>query len=689
MKYLILFVFVCIPFNTSISQNMTDGFKMLENGKFKSAAVFFEDVLIKSPKNVTARLCYARAVGLNGNAKNSQMLFLNLVNEYPNNFELQLNYAESFLWCKEFGKGLDYYLKLQKNDRDNVIVLIGLANAYANLKQYRNAKLWIDKALKIDPLNLNILNSKKHIYKALAFVLLKEKNYEQSLVLLDEILVRFPSDPEVLLDKAAVFLDSKQFLKAKATLNSISGTVVDSIAVANTKALLAHYKGQNKEALRNCEIGQAMLTRCNDEKILKASQKRYVEALLWSKKYKTAKKEIDHLEEEYGEKAWISLMKADFYMRTRSYQKAQESYGQLLNETNYAFNANLGLANASFANKSYGKAYKGVYSTLKLFPEQEDALKLLNSMNYKFSPSVKISSDYMYDSGDNTSIESKFTAQMYQSSFIQTFLLYQHRLSENSQSNNKANIQLLFLGANYQVNPKVFIKTNVGFSRLGEEASSKSSMLGGVEVETLYLKYQTVTLGVKREQQYFNADLIAENLKYNRFYFKYHLFLNQGIGCYTETDFSSISDGNQRRLFFVSLYQKVSSNPVSKVGVNYQYISFMEQKDALYFSPVAFNAYELFINLTKEEIAWSNKQLFYQFTGALGRQYIKPYKKQVTYRLQTSVGYRFSNQFKFIVVATTSNIATATIAGFRYTNLGVSAQWSIAKKSNYYTDLLF
>jgi len=689
MKFSMILMFVCVSFYSCYAQDMADGFKMLENGKFKSATSFFEEVLKESPENITARLCHARALGLYKKPRKAQKLFLALTNEYPDNFELKLNYAESFLWCKEYEKGLEYYLNLQKAKPEHVVVLIGLSNAYANLKQYKNAKVYIDKALEVDVSNQGILLNKKNIYKALAFSFLKEKQYTNSLDLLNQVLVHFPSDTGVLLDKANVFLQSNQFEKVDLTLDSIQGTVVDSIAVANTRALLAYRKGKSTDALKFSRIAREKLTRCKDEESIKATHIRYLQALLWNKKYKTVKSELIELEKEFGEKAWIILVKADLHMRMRNYTKAQESYLHLLDENDAAFNANLGLANAYFANKSYAKAYGGMQKTLNLFPGQEDALKLLKSIEHKFSPSVKIRTDYIFDSGDNASVDSKLSAKMYQNASIQTSMLYQHRVSEDRLSNNKATIQLLFLGGNYQINPKVNIKANLGYSLLGGDTPSKSSLLGGVEMESLHLKYQTVTLGLKREQQYFNANLMAENLKYNKVYLKYHMFLNQGIGSYIESDLSAISDGNQRRLLFVSLYQKLTSSPVSKVGVNYQYISFKEQHDALYFSPTAFNAYEVFFDLNKEEISWKNKQFFYQLTGALGYQNIKTYKKQLTYRLQTTLGYRFSHQFKFNVLATTSNIASATIAGFKYTNIGVAAQWNFAKKSNYYENLFF
>ena len=305
-------MFVCFSFYTSYSQDMADGFKMLENGKFESATSFFEEVLKESPENITARLCHARALGLYKNPKKAQQLFFTLTNEYPTNFELQLNYAESFLWCEKYEEGLMYYQKLQKSKPDNMVVLIGLANAYANLKQFKNAKLYIDKALEIDISNQGILLSKKHIYKALAFVLLKEKQYGNSLDLLNELLVHFPLDTQVLLDKANVFLQSRQFEKVAFTLDSIQGTVVDSVAVANARSLLAYYKGDNKEALKYSTIARTKMLRCMDKNTIKATHIRYLQALLWNKKYKTVTNELVELEKEYGEKAWISLIKADY-----------------------------------------------------------------------------------------------------------------------------------------------------------------------------------------------------------------------------------------------------------------------------------------------------------------------------------------------------------------------------------------
>ena len=55
--------------NFSYSQNMEEGYSYLETGKYAKAETFFETILNNYPKNKTAKLCYGRAVGLNGESK--------------------------------------------------------------------------------------------------------------------------------------------------------------------------------------------------------------------------------------------------------------------------------------------------------------------------------------------------------------------------------------------------------------------------------------------------------------------------------------------------------------------------------------------------------------------------------------------------------------------------------------------
>tara|TARA_B100000795_G_scaffold113772_1_gene84401 strand:- start:211 stop:519 length:309 start_codon:yes stop_codon:yes gene_type:complete len=69
---------------------MKEGFTYLETGKYKQAETFFENILITYPKNKTAKLCYGRAIGLNGNGKRASTIFINLLERYPQDLKLNL-----------------------------------------------------------------------------------------------------------------------------------------------------------------------------------------------------------------------------------------------------------------------------------------------------------------------------------------------------------------------------------------------------------------------------------------------------------------------------------------------------------------------------------------------------------------------------------------------------------------------
>ena len=87
----ILLLILLLTVSLSYSQDMQEGFTYLETGKYTKAETFFQNILQEHPNNKTARLCYGRAVGLNGNPKEANTLFTDLLADYPNDFEVKLN----------------------------------------------------------------------------------------------------------------------------------------------------------------------------------------------------------------------------------------------------------------------------------------------------------------------------------------------------------------------------------------------------------------------------------------------------------------------------------------------------------------------------------------------------------------------------------------------------------------------
>lgn len=78
---LYFFIFI-ISFSLNAQETMDSGFKMLETGDFAAAEVFFKQYLEGHPDNKTAKLCYGRAVGLNGEPLEANGMFKDLLEDY-------------------------------------------------------------------------------------------------------------------------------------------------------------------------------------------------------------------------------------------------------------------------------------------------------------------------------------------------------------------------------------------------------------------------------------------------------------------------------------------------------------------------------------------------------------------------------------------------------------------------------
>ena len=166
----------------------------------------------------------------------------------------------------------------------------------------------------------------------------------------------------------------------------------------------------------------------------------------------------------------------------------------------------------------------------------------------------------------------------------------------------------------------------------------------------------------------------------NNVYANYNLSTNFKLGWFTQYFYTWQSDDNARNLVFTSLYYNLFNKPALKVGLNYQYITFKNQVPDIYFSPEAFNAFEVFANVIKNEATTKPKSWFYELTAATGFQYIDDDKGQMTYRIQGNLGYKFTERAMLNIYGTQSNIASATAAGFNYSEIGLRFKWYFLDK---------
>ena len=680
LKYFTLIVLLFLSI-MGISQEMKKGFTYLETGKYHEAENFFILILKEYPTNKTARLCYGRAVGLNGKSDEAINLFTNLLEDYPNDYEVKLNYAESLLWNQQYTSAESYYEKLVQEDQKSFSALLGYANTLSNLRKFDNAMLFVDKALVILPKNQNALISRKYIRLGLANNKLNGQKYVEAEKVLKENFTDFKNDKETLLNLANLYLISNQIDKAKKTYEIIGENPLNTLTSLNGIALAYHIDSKNKQALLISEKAINLVNKNTDTNLKKQTTERYIQALIWNKKYKAAKKEIDILFDNNNDpENWILSLRATLNFYKSDFKKSLTDYNLILKKDSTSFDGNLGKASALKDFGYYNDAYESAKNTLVFYENQKDATDFIENLDKDFTPFVNVNTAYSFDNGNNEAYSYSASTEFSFTTAFKVLASYNYRTTSNSISNKNASSNNFIAGISYQFLNNLIFKGSAGVNVSKATTNDFNQLLVDLSFNLKPYKLQNLEVGYKREIQNFNAELLDREIVQNNFLINYSLNTNFKLGWFTQYYFTSQNDNNTRNLLFTSLYYTILEKPYLKAGFNYQNISFKNQVPTIYFSPSKFNVVEVFFNLIKDEAITKNKEWFYEITAATGYQFIEDEKRQSTYRFQGTLGYKFSNRSILNVYGTHSNIASTTAAGFNFTEIGLNFKYYLFSK---------
>ena len=592
----------------------------------------------------------------------------------------KLNYAESLLWNENYNKAKDYYKNLLEEKPNSFPALLGYANTLSNLKFFNEALEFIDKALLTSPGNLNALTSKKYINLGYANQYVQNGDYKAALKLLLKNLQLFKKDIETLQNIANVYLISSDFSKAEATYKTIGISPQNKLTSLNSLALVSHLKGKNKKALEISSKAINYISNKTSESLLQQTKERYAQALIWNRKYKKADILIQKLNNEYPNKNWVLSLRASLNIYKSNFEKSINDYNRILKNDTTSFDGNLGKANALKASGYFIESYKSAENTLKFYKNQKDAVNFIKKLDKSFTPFVVAESSYSFDNGNNKAYSYKATSEFSFSTKFKLLGSYNYRTTSNSLSGLKATSNNVLGGVSYQLLHNIKLKSLIGLASSKTETNTFNQLVADISLLTKPFKLQNLELGYKREIQNFNAALLAENIVQNNYLINYSLNTNFRLGWFTQYYYTTQNDKNTRNLIFTSLYYNILEKPSLKAGVNYQNISFKNQVPTIYFSPSKFNAYEVFFNIIKDENITKENEWFYELTAASGFQYIENSKKQRTYRIQSKLGYKFSERSILTLYGSKSNIASATAAGFTFTEIGLRFKWFILRK---------
>ncbi len=678
MKFYTLLLGAIFYTISAVSQNMQDGFAMLEKGDFAGAETFFERILQTYPNNKTANICYGRAVGLHSSPEKATQLFTRMLNEYPNDLEVELNYAESLLWGKQFEKAETVYAGLTEKHPDNFAALLGYANTFSNLKKYTEALTYVNKALAVQPGNANAMVSKKYIRLGYAYQLSQNQRYKEAEALLLENLHDFPGDKDILRNLANLYLVTKETDKATETYRKMATSAKDSIEALNGIALAAHIAEENKTALELAILSQELMRGVQDSILERRSKERYIQALVWNRKFALAKQHIDSAFTTYPNENWVFALHATLGMYTSNIKQSLNDYRTILHNDTSSFDGNLGIANAYFAYGDIDKAYEAAEQTLEIFANQKDAMQFIKKLDAAYTPSLQEKLSFSFDNGKNTAATSLTSLEFPVSTRFSFIGYYQYRVANGNEKRSAMNNAEA--GFSYRIHPKVRLQATGGISAVNSYSTRYQNGVANVLLKIDPFKLQNLELGFKSEMQNYNADLINSEIQTNHMFLNYNLSTNFKLGWFTQYYFTTQSDDNVRNLLFTSLYYNILSKPVLKTGFNYQYITFKNQVPTMYFSPANFNSVEIFVDLLKDANSITTKGFYYGLSAAAGYQFIEELPKDPTFRFHLTYGYKVSDRFAANAYAMHSNIASTTAAGYNYTEFGVQLKWLILEK---------
>jgi tetratricopeptide (TPR) repeat protein len=679
---LLFFIFFSLQ---GFGQDMKEGFTYLETGKYQQAEVFFNNILKEYPTNKTARLCYGRAIGLNGNATDAVTLFTNLLKDYPTDFEVKLNYAESLLWSKNYPDAKIYYQTLLKENDKSFAALLGYANTLSNLKEFEDALITVDKALTVLPGNPNALVSKKYMRLGLASTKVTDQKYDEAESILKENFTSFKDDKETLLNLANLYLISKQIDKALNTYDVIGKIPGNKIGSLIGISLVHHLNEDDKTALVYAKKALDSVHKETPKAIKNQAIERFVQALIWNKKYSLADAEINKLFDTRKEtESWMLSLRATLNVYKSDFKKSLKDYNLILEKDSASFDGNLGKANVLKASGYINEAYKSAENTLMFYEKQKDATNFIKQLDLSFTPFVDAKYSYSFDNGDNEADAYDLKTEIPFSTKFKLLANYNYRTTSNPNTDLTATTNNLTLGASYQLLNNLTLKGSFGVTSSVSEESKYDQLLADISVNIKPFKLQNLELGYKRDIQNFNAALLNEEIVQNNLILNYSLNTNFNLGWFTQYYYTWQSDDNARNLLFTSLYYNILAKPSIKAGINYQNLSFKLQVPNTYFSPSKFNAVEVFVNLIKDEAAAKNKEWFYGLTAATGLQYIEDDDGLSTYRVQANLGYKFSERAIINLYGLQSNIASAVANagsnGFTYTEFGLRFKWYFLSK---------
>lgn len=617
------------------AQNMSEGFELLENQEYAEAEAFFEDVLKNFPKNLTANICYGRAVGLGGKPSEALSYFQSISSAFSGEHELSLNIAEAYLWNKKPQLAIDIYNGFEAPESNAYPTLIGLTNAYAQLKAYPRAIATVKHAIASYP------------------------QHESSHQLLESLQLAY-ADQLIQTDRFKLAKDQYDIV-----LDNNPQSVPALIGMTNVSYLL----DQNKECLPYAQLGVAYSVQ--HKTLEKEARANLVQAFIWNHRYKEA---IDLLETYFNtEPDYQGRYRARMNIQRQEYVEANSHYEQLIYKDRQDIEAWAGKTNALIAMDSIIPAINIIKDGTLSVKGDPNLNRIKIKTQRLLAPKMHLDSKYSFDSGMDESFDVNLLSETPISQGSSMIINGGYRFLNNDILSNSLSLFRINGGLSYKIFSHTYAKVNIGLTQIDDASNEPTLITYDIGGQTKINRHQ-IKLAFRRSLQNYNFSLVRERLSQRQLFAEYNYNGIRGYGFFSQFVQSNLSDGNNSSLFYGALYKSVKRRPFIKLGASLQLIRFSEFENRPYFSPELFVAPEIFVDILRTPDLLKEKGITYLLTGAGGFQFISDGDTGLSYRLQLRAGYLFKSGFHIEAYGLRTNVASSNASGFTFNQLGVSAK---------------
>ena len=385
------------------------------------------------------------------------------------------------------------------------------------------------------------------------------------------------------------------------------------------------------------------------------------------------------LDEAYPDDTEIELNVAEAYLWNKEANKAIQAYASILTNEPDNFVANLGYAHAHASIQKNEIALEYIHKALALKGTDATALNSKNHISlahafqlYKqgsYSQSTELLDDisdwedgaqkvqdlyqqveeagkkhvfgeysYAYDGDDNQSKQYLVG--------VDIPLADRHRLSLRGAVQESyrvetdiAKIQRLGIAYRFIMSDKIYLHLGVDYLTTRSNEVQSNIFLGNAAVEFFPSQRFYAKLSYESRLHDYGINLINRQVQGRNLSGAFNILITPRLGLYSNGILTTQSDGNIRRLSYNSLYYMLTDNPVVKVGISHNYISFLE-RNIFYFSPESYHLLEGFMRIDNDN---NGSAIKYAFQTSFGSERINGSEPRATTRIEALLGYNFKS----------------------------------------------